>query len=71
MTIPESKLIPVTHWNQHYEWPTIAGLRYLIFNEHQNGFSKCVKRVGRRVLIDSELFRAWVEEQNSSQKGGQ
>lgn len=45
-------------------WPTEASLRYHIFNEHSNGFHKCVKRVGSRVLIDENAFFIWVEEQN-------
>ena len=47
-----SRLIPVTKWNEHYEWPSIGGLRHLIFNAQYNGFDKVVRRCGRRVLID-------------------
>lgn len=58
-----SELIPVTHWNQHHPWPPIGGLRHLIFNSRSNGFSKCIRRVGRRVLIDEAAFFQWVNEQ--------
>ena len=59
-----SRLIPVTQWADHHEWPPIGGLRHLIFNEQFNGFSKCVRRVGRRVLIDENAFYQWVNDQN-------
>jgi hypothetical protein len=44
-----------------------GGMRALIFNEHQNGLAKsgAVVRLGRKVLIDENLFFAWVQSQNS------
>jgi hypothetical protein len=42
----------------------MGGLRYLVFNSRQNGFEKCLRRVGRRILIDEQAFFAWVDEQN-------
>ena len=45
---------------------TLGGLRSLIFNEHQNGLAKsgAIVRIGRKVLIDQNLFFAWVQTQN-------
>lgn len=40
-----------------------ASLRYLIFNETKNGIDKCIKRVGRKVLINEEKFFEWLEAQ--------
>lgn len=58
------KLIPASEWNKHHSWPPPGGLRHLIFHEKTNGFHTCVKRVGRRVLIDEKNFFKWVESQN-------
>ena len=60
------RLIPLTEWPKHHDWPPLGGLRHLVFHEHTNGFAKCVRRVGRRVLIDENAFFEWVEEQNRS-----
>ena len=60
-----TRLIPVPRWNDHHDWPPQGGLRHLIFHEHENGFHKCVRRVGKRVLIDEQAFFEWVAE-----KGG-
>ena len=57
----EHRLIPVTKWNDFHPWPPIGGLRHLIFYEKTNGFSHCVVRLGRRVLIDEEKFFEWAE----------
>ena len=44
-----------------------GGLRSLIFNEHTNGLAQscAIVRLGRKVLIDENLFFAWVQAQNS------
>lgn len=65
-TKPQTRLIPATKWNEHHQWPPLGGLRHLIFNEKSNGFSKAIRRCGRRVLIDEAAFFQWMEEQNAS-----
>lgn len=57
--------IPASQWNKHHDWPPQGGLRHLIFNAKANGFEQCVRRVGRRVLIDEEAFFKWVDEQQA------
>ena len=62
---PQSpRLIPLTEWAKHHDWPPVGGLRHLVFFEKTNDFDKVVKRVGRRVLIDEGAFFQWVETQN-------
>ena len=61
---PKERLIPVTKWNDYYDYPKLGGLRALIFNEHTNGFDKVIRRIGRRVLIKEDAFFQWVEENN-------
>lgn len=57
----KNRYIPVTKWSEFHPWPPVGGLRHLIFNSSANGFDKCVKRIGRRVLIDETAFREWVK----------
>lgn len=57
------KLIPVTDWEKFHAWPKVAGLRHLILNSKTNGFGVCMRRVGRRILIDEAAFFRWVESQ--------
>ena len=63
-THPQERLIPVTKWNDYYDYPKLGGLRALVFNEDKNGFNKVVRRIGRRVLIKEDAFFEWVEENN-------
>ena len=41
---------------------TPASLRWLIFNERENGLAdaRAIVRIGRKVLIHRERFRAWL-----------
>ena len=40
---------------------TEKALRNIIFYENHNGFHTCVRRVGRKVLINEPDFITWVE----------
>lgn len=60
-----TRLIPLTEWPEHHEWPPMGGLRHLVFHAKRNGFNTVIRRVGRRILIDEAAFFAWVEKQNS------
>lgn len=62
------RLIPLTKWNDYFPHPPIGGLRSLVFNAKTTGFDRCVKRIGKRVLIDSVEFFEWVDSQNPKSK---
>jgi hypothetical protein len=55
--------LTVSQWGDHFSWPPKGGLRHLIFNAERNGFKRAIKRVGRRVLIDTQKFWEIVGEQ--------
>jgi hypothetical protein len=59
-------IIPVTKWNEHYDWPPLGGMRHLIFHAETNGFAPAFLRAGRRVLVDADRFWLIVEEQGRS-----
>lgn len=56
----------VNQTSQIYPAFTVSSLRYLIFNRKTNGFDKCIYRVGRKILIDVDLFEAWIDERKAS-----
>jgi hypothetical protein len=61
---PTTRLIPCVDWPKYHPWPSVAGLRWLIFNAKHNGFDKVIRRVSKRVLIDEFAFFAFVEKKN-------
>lgn len=69
MTESTNKIIPLTEWNEHHTWPPLGGLRHLVFHANSNGFNKCIRRVGRRVLIDETAFFEWVNTQGEVKHG--
>jgi len=66
----DRKLIPLTKWNHFHSWPPLGGLRHLAFYARDNGFSHCLIKVGRRVLIDESKFFEWVDNQKKQKEGG-
>lgn len=38
-----------------------GSLRWLWFNAEKNGFAACVRKVGKKILIDETAFIAWIE----------
>ncbi len=63
--IPIRRLIPLTEWPKYHSYPSLGGLRHLVFHANQNGFDKVVKRIGRRVLIDELAYFQWVDSINN------
>ncbi len=60
---PGARLIPLTEWPRYHAWPPLGGLRHLAFHRDTNGFARCIRTVGRRLLIDEAEFFLWVEDQ--------
>lgn len=42
----------------------IGGVYNLLFHASENGFEKCVRRVGRKIFIDVVEFYKWQDEIN-------
>lgn len=42
---------------------TDSSIRWNIFNGRENGFNRCVIRVGRKILIDLDRFEEWLDSQ--------
>ena len=43
---------------------TEGGIRALIFRADRNGFNRCIRRIGRKILISKSAFSYWIEAQN-------
>ena len=51
-----TRLIPLVDWPKYHPWPPIGGLRHMVFHAKKTGFSKVIKKVNRRILIDEREF---------------
>ncbi len=58
----DSRLIPLTKWNDFHVWPTRAGLRHLVANAKKKKFEKVFLKAGGRILIDEIAFLTWVRQ---------
>jgi len=46
---------------EHYKIANLEQLRRFIRNEHKNGASMWVRRVGRRIFVDVDKFFEWTK----------
>lgn len=61
----EQKLIPLSKWNDYYDFPSVGSLRQYVFHNTNSFVDKVVKRIGKgRLYIDVDAFFKWV---NSSE----
>ena len=60
-TMQHPELMTVKQFCEHYTWATEGGIRHLIFHAEQNGFSKCIRRLGSRILLDVDEVFEWVK----------
>ena len=58
------RLVPVADWDKYAAWPSVAGLRKMIFEARTNGAHAWIRRCGRRVLVDVDAFHRWIEAQS-------
>jgi len=61
-------LIPVSKWNNYYDYPTVGALRQLIFYDKDSFKDRVIRRINKRLYIKASEFFMWVEE--NQQKGG-
>ncbi len=70
MTLQSTIPVPVKRYAAVKQIPALypafteSSLRWLIFNENQNGFNNCIRRAGRKILVDLDGFESWIDHQN-------
>lgn len=63
--VSKNRFLTVKDFLEEVDWPSSeASLRWLIFNQKANGFSKVIRRSGRRILISLSDFQEWIDEQH-------
>ena len=63
-TIPS--LLTVKQFSEKYPAFPEGGMRHRIFHADNNGFGRCIRRVGAKVLIDEAIFFKCIDEQNTA-----
>lgn len=61
MSVAESKLYTVKQFCEKHAWPSESAMRAIILDAPTNGFSRAFYRVGRRVLVNPQIFWEIIE----------
>lgn len=54
-------LIPLSKWNDYYQFPTVGALRQYVFRAETNGFNKVITRIGKKIYIKVDELKNWIE----------
>lgn len=57
-----SPFLPVQAFCERFRWPGERTLRHWIFSDPAGFNARCVRRVGRSVVLDVAAVWAWVDE---------
>lgn len=60
------RVITLVDWPKFHDHPSVGGLRWLVFNSKLNGFSKVIRRIGRRILLDEAAYFDWLEDRSNA-----
>jgi len=55
-TINVPRLLTIKQFCSQFQWPSESGIRAYIYRADEYGLSKAFLRVGRRVLINVDIF---------------
>lgn len=55
------KLVPLSKWNNYYDFPSAGALRQYNFH-NTNGFrDKVIRKIGKRLYINIQAFWDWAD----------
>ena len=67
----ERSILTIRQFSEKHTAFSEAGLRHLIFQGSANNFNKVIRRAGKKILIDEQLFFNWLDSKlDENQKGG-
>jgi len=57
----KTKYATVNEMSKLYPSFSEPSLRFLIYKSKENGLSSCIRRIGRKILINTKEFEAWID----------
>lgn len=60
-------LVPLSRFNDYFEFPLLSNLRYYHFHNTYGFSDKVIRTIGKRLYIKISALKDWVEESNGGQ----
>lgn len=57
-------LVPLSRFNQFFEFPLVSNLRYFHFHNTYGFSDKVIRTIGKRLYVKLSALKEWVEETN-------
>ena len=66
---PIPELIPLSKFNEFFEYPSVKALRQYRFYGNRNGFNNVLKYIGKRIYIDVKAYEKWINNNSKTVRG--
>ena len=66
---PIPELIPLSKFNEFFEYPSVKALRQYRFYGNRNGFNNVLKYIGKRIYIDVKAYKNWLNNNSKTVRG--
>jgi len=63
-TVKLMDLVPLSRFQDYYDFPSVAALRNLQFCNTFGFADKVIRRVGKRIYVKISALEEWIEETN-------
>lgn len=65
LTQQQPKIIPLSKFNDFFEYPKVSTLRQFVFHNTLNFKNDVLRILGKRLYVDVEAFSIWVNKQKT------
>lgn len=69
INVNKSQFLTLEQFAQKNPWPQESTLRNLYYKRKSNGLEKAFIKVGRRIIVDEEMFFALIKSRKVSDSG--
>lgn len=60
-------LVPLSRFNDYYDFPSVGALRNLQFLNTYGFADKVIRKLGKRIYVKISALQQWIEETNGGQ----
>ena len=60
VTLQETRFLTIPQFCDEHAWPSAQAVRHMIFQNKDGFVDRCVKRIGRRILLDERAVLDWI-----------
>lgn len=61
----DDEYLTVAQLSKRYPVFTVGSIRHIMYKRHENGFNRCIRKIGKKVIISVKDFKVWLDSQTA------